>query len=197
MLKVATLTVGLYQTNCYIVSQAGSSQCCIIDPGYEPETILDYLDQQGLTPAAILLTHGHFDHVGAVRTLAAEYPRCPVYLCMEDLLMPPQMTAGPIHHTDVYKEGSRMELAGISWKVLHTPGHTPGSVCLLAENCMFSGDTLFHMSCGRTDLPCGSWPDMEKSLKRLSEIPEDYQVYPGHGDSTTLAWEKQYNPYLR
>ena len=197
MLKVHTLTVGLYQTNCYIVHQENSSSCCVIDPGYEPETILDFLDEKKLTPAAILLTHGHFDHVGAVRTLAAEYSRCPVYLCTEDLIMPPQMTNGPLYHTDGYREGSQLELAGISWQVLHTPGHTPGSVCLIAENCLFSGDTLFAGSCGRTDLPCGSFRDIQKSLCRLSHLEKNYLVFPGHGDSTTLDDEKRYNPYLR
>lgn len=197
MLKVDTLTLGLYCTNCYIVSQEGSSRCCIIDPGYEPETILDYLEKNQLTPEAILLTHGHFDHVGAVRTLAAEYQQAPVYLCNEDLLMPPQMTSGPLYYTNTYKDGSKLNLADISWQVLHTPGHTPGSVCLIAEDCMFSGDTLFQGSCGRTDLPCGDSSQLASSLHRLSRIQKDYRVFPGHGDSTTLAEEKQYNPFLR
>ena len=197
MLKVHTLTVGLYQTNCYIVHQDGNSSCCVIDPGYEPETILDFLEQEVLTPSAILLTHGHFDHVGAVRTLAAEYSGLPVYLCTEDLIMPPQMTDGPIYHTDGYRDGRELDLADIHWKVLHTPGHTPGSVCLIAENCMFSGDTLFKLSCGRTDLPCGSFRDLQKSLQRISQLSGNYLVFPGHGDSTTLESEKRYNPYLK
>ena len=197
MLNVDTLTLGLYQVNCYIVSQPGRKDCCIIDPGYEPETILDFLAEKDLTPAAILLTHGHFDHVGGVRTLAAEYPDCRIYLCSEDLMMPPQMTAGPLCYNIVYREGSQMDLAGIHWSVIATPGHTPGSVCLFAEDCMFSGDTLFRGSCGRTDLPCGSYSDLQDSLLRISRIPGDYRVFPGHGDSTTLAEEKQYNPFLR
>ena len=197
MLKIETLTLGLYQVNCYIVSQPGSRSCCIIDPGYEPETVMEYLEDHRLEPAAILLTHGHFDHVGGVRTLAAEYKDLPVFLCREDLIMPPQMTAGPLYYSDFYKEGSKLDLAGIHWEVIETPGHTPGSVCLIAENCIFSGDTLFHGSCGRTDLPCGSVKDIENSLHRLSQISDDYQVFPGHGDSTTLAWEKRYNPFLK
>ena len=197
MLNVETLTLGLYQVNCYIVSQPGSSRCCIIDPGYEPETILDFLKEKGLTPEAILLTHGHFDHVGGVRTLAAEFEDAQVFLCREDLIMPPKMTAGPLFYTSAYRENTDLQLAGIRWQVLFTPGHTPGSVCLIAEDCLFSGDTLFAGSCGRTDLPCGSSRDLSASLLKLAALPGDYRVFPGHGDSTTLAAEKQYNPYLR
>ena len=197
MLNIETLTLGLYQVNCYIVSRQGNKHCCIIDPGYEPETILDFLEQKDLTPVAILLTHGHFDHVGGVRTLAAEYPDCPVYLCPEDLIMPPQMTAGPLFYNIAYHDGAKLDLAGISWQVMETPGHTPGSVCLLAEDCIFSGDTLFKGSCGRTDLPCGDYRAITASLHRLSQIPGNYRVFPGHGDSTTLADEKLYNPFLK
>ncbi len=196
MLKIHTLPLGLYQTNCYIVHQDGDTHCIVIDPGYQPETILDCLDEQGLTLDAILLTHGHFDHVGAVRLLTAETD-CRVFLCQDDLSMPPEMTAGPLYYTDTYGEGSQVEAAGISVSVLHTPGHTPGSVCLLAEGCMFSGDTLFAGSCGRTDLPGGDSSAMKASLHRLSQLTENYRVFPGHGESTSLAEEKRYNPYLR
>ena len=197
MLNIETLTLGMYQVNCYIVSRPGSTHCVIIDPGYEPETILDLLEEKGFNPDAILLTHGHFDHVGAVRTLAAEYKGLPVYLCMEDLIMPPQMTAGALYYSDFLKDGRKLDIAGIHWQVVGTPGHTPGSVCLLAEDCMFSGDTLFHGSCGRTDLPCGDAAQLKVSLHTLSPLSDNYRVFPGHGDSTTLAWEKRYNPFLK
>jgi glyoxylase-like metal-dependent hydrolase (beta-lactamase superfamily II) len=134
--------------------------------------------------------------VGAVRDIAAEAD-CDVYICAEDLSMPPQLTAGPLYYTHTYKEGDTLKLAGLSIRVLHTPGHTPGSVCLSVEDAMFSGDTLFESSCGRTDLPGGSWTQILQSLKRLKGIEKDYRVYPGHGGSTTLAEEKMYNPYMR
>ena len=196
MLTLHTLPLGAYQTNCYILHQEDSSSCVVIDPGYTPEVILDFLAGKGLKLEAILLTHGHFDHVGAVRDLAAE-TGCQVYLNPDDLSMPPRMTAGPLYYTDTYSDGDTLSPAGIPFQVLSTPGHTPGSVCLIAENYLFSGDTLFAGSCGRTDLPGGSTRAIRESLRRLAALPQDYSVHPGHGESTTLAWEKQYNPYMR
>ena len=196
MLKMKTLALGAYQTNTYLVWEENSPTCVVIDPGYQPETILSEVKNLGKEIAAILLTPGHFDHVGGVRELAAE-TGCPVYLNEADLSMPPQMTAGPLYYTNTYGEGDFVEAAGLSFKVLHTPGHTPGSICLTCENAMFSGDTLFWGSCGRTDLPGGSWATIRKSLLRLADLSGDYDVYPGHGDSTTLAFERKMNPYMR
>ena len=194
MLKIHTLPLGDYQTNTYIVENGG--HCVIIDAGYHPETILRFLNDHDLTADAILLTHGHFDHVGAVRDLAAELG-CPVYLHEKELSMPPMMTAGPLYYTHTYGEGDHLTFAGIRFRVLHTPGHTPGSVCLMAEDHLFSGDTLFAGSCGRTDFPGGDWATIRKSLTRLAGMENDYLVHPGHGESTTLAREKQYNPYMQ
>ena len=195
MLNMKHLALGAYQTNCYLVWEENSPTCVVIDPGYEPDTILVEAKKLGKEITAVLLTHGHFDHVGAVKELAAE-TGCRVYLCEADLSMPPQMTAGPLYYTDIYGEGDFVEEAGLSFKVLHTPGHTPGSVCLMCENVLFSGDTLFWGSCGRTDLPGGSWTTIRASLLRLAELSGDYDVYPGHGDSTTIGHEKKNNPFI-
>ena len=195
MLQVHALTLGAYQVNCYIIHDEKSTSCCVIDPGYEADTIADKLSELGLSLEAILLTHGHFDHVGAVRDLAAD-TGCQVYLCAEDLVMPTNLTAGKLYYTQTYAEGSALHLAGLDISILQTPGHTPGSVCLLIDDTLFSGDTLFAGSCGRTDLPGGSWTDMQSSLKRLSQIEANLWVLPGHGESTMLASEKKYNPYL-
>ena len=193
-MNIHTLTLGDYQTNTYILQNG--DRCAVIDPGYEPETVLSFLRRKSLTLDAILLTHGHFDHVGGVRALAAETD-CKVYLHEAELSMPPMMTAGPLYYTDTYGDGDTVTAAGLSVHVLHTPGHTPGSVCLIAEDTMFSGDTLFAGSCGRTDLPGGSWQDILGSLKRLAALETDYTVLPGHGESTSLAREKRYNPYMK
>lgn len=194
-MNIRHFTLGNYQTNCYAVWGDGSESCCVIDPGYKPETILSFLSQSGLTLEAVLLTHGHFDHVGGVRDLAAD-TGCRVFLHPEDLTLPPALTAGSIPYTDTYGEGSVLHLAGLSLRVLHTPGHTPGSVCILTEDVLFAGDTLFAGSCGRVDLPGGSREKMTASLKRLSALEENYRVLPGHGPGSTLSEEKRYNPYL-
>ena len=193
-MNIHTLTLGDYRTNTYILQNG--DRCAVIDPGYEPETVLSFLRRKSLTLDAILLTHGHFDHVGGVRALAAETD-CKVYLHEAELSMPPMMTAGTLYYTDTYGDGDTVTAAELSVHVLHTPGHTPGSVCLTAEDTMFSGDTLFAGSCGRTDLPGGSWQDILGSLKRLVALETDYTVLPGHGESTSLAREKRYNPYMK
>ena len=193
-MNVKKMALGAYQTNCYLLWEG--DRAAVIDPGYEPDTILRALQTLELHLEAILLTHGHFDHVGAVKTLASETD-CRVYLCADDLSMPPMMTNGPLYYTHTYGEGDLLHLAGLSIRVYHTPGHTHGSVCFLCENALFSGDTLFAGSCGRTDLPGGDSKWLRWSLERLAELEDDYQVYPGHGESTTLAREKRYNPYMK
>ena len=195
MIKIHKLALGLYQTNAYIIHDEASSTCCVIDPGYEAPAILREVAHLGLSVEAILLTHGHFDHVGAVKDMVAETD-CDVYICDGDLSLPPMFTNGKLYYSHTYAEGDVLRLAGLEITVLHTPGHTPGSVCLICENMMFSGDTLFEGACGRTDIG-GSWPQIQDSLARLASLPTDYVVYPGHGGSTTLAMEKRYNPYMR
>ena len=194
-MEIAVLTLGGYMTNCYILRQEASSKCLIIDPGYEAGRILSVLQQKQLEPEAILLTHGHFDHVGAVQDLAAETD-CDVYIAEADLSLPPMITNGKLYYTHTYPASGTLNLAGLAIRVLPTPGHTPGSVCLLVEDTMFSGDTLFQGSCGRTDLPGGSWEQIAASLKTLAALPGDYRVLPGHGGETTLDRERQSNPYL-
>ncbi len=195
MVNIYPMALGAYQTNCYIVWGGESPTCVVIDPGYAPEKVLAQVRSLGKEVEAVLLTHGHFDHVGGVKNIAMDMD-CRVYLCPEDLTMPHPMTAGPLYYTHTYGEGDVLKLAGLSFRVLHTPGHTQGSVCLQCEKELFSGDTLFQCSCGRTDLPGGDWAVIQRSLKRLAAIGEDLTVYPGHGGFTTLDYEKKFNPYM-
>lgn len=194
-MQILTVTGGMLQTNCYIAWNEGAEDCVVIDPGFEATEVLVQVRAQGKKVAAILLTHGHFDHVGGATALAEE-TGCKVYLHKEDLGLPTQMTAGIIPATDYYGEGDVLELAGLTLHVLHTPGHTPGSVCLQCENVIFAGDTLFAGSCGRTDFPGGSFVQMQDSLNRLAALQGDYHVLSGHGQATTLETERRNNPYI-
>ena len=194
-MEITVLTLGDYMTNCYILRQEASSKCLIIDPGYEAGRILAFLQEKHLEPEAILLTHGHFDHVGAVGDIAAETD-CDVYISAADLSLPPMITNGKLFYTHTYPASGTLNLAGLTLRILPTPGHTPGSVCLLTGDTILSGDTLFRGSCGRTDLPGGSWEQIAASLRTLAALPGDYRVLPGHGEETTLEWERKHNPYL-
>ena len=196
MLQIHTLTLGLYQTNCYIVHNEGEKECIVIDPGYEADTILNRAALLGLDIKAILLTHAHFDHVGAVRQIAADTD-CQVFVQEKELSMPEAMTGGPLYYTNLYPAEGTVQVAGMEVRVLHTPGHTPGSVCLLIADAMFSGDTLFAGSMGRCDFPGSSIFDMRKSMKKLHALPGDYRVFPGPAEATTLEYERKTNPYLR
>ena len=191
-MNIQKLTLGLYQTNTYLL--ANDTEAVVIDPGYEADTILDAL--AGKTLKAILLTHGHFDHVGAVKELVAE-TGCEVWIHAAEATMPPMVTAGPLYFTHTYDEGDTVSpIEGLELTVLHTPGHTPGSVCLLMGREMFSGDTLFACSFGRTDLPGGDPRKMMESLRRLASLQGNFFIHPGHGGSTTLDAEKRFNPYM-
>ena len=196
MIHMETLPLGSYQTNCYIVYADESPDCIVIDPGYEPDMVLLAIRRIQKNLAAILLTHGHFDHVGAVKILAADTD-CRVYIHENDLSLPGTLTAGPLYYTNTYGEGDILDIAGVTLRVLHTPGHTPGCVCLQAEDNLFTGDTLFRESCGRTDLPGGNGAEIFKSLRRLAALPGDYRVLPGHGMASTLEEERKNNPFLR
>jgi glyoxylase-like metal-dependent hydrolase (beta-lactamase superfamily II) len=126
----------------------------------------------------------------------AEAARCPVWLCEADTVLPERLTAGPLYYTDTYADGDTVEVGSLRFTVLETPGHTPGSVCLLCENVLFSGDTLFAGSCGRTDFPGGSMEKMMASLRRLGQLEGDLRVLPGHMEASTLDRERRWNPYL-
>ena len=203
-MKIYTLPLGDYQTNCYIVHADDSPACALIDPGYQPGTILKALDSLGLKPDAILLTHGHFDHVGAVEKLV-EATGCALWMSQSDWSQFPSPVIAhyfPLANCDFCEvnfceDGEAIHAGGLTFRAIATPGHTTGSMCYLCENALFSGDTLFARSCGRTDLPGGDWDTIMDSLKRLAALEGDCTVLPGHGEASTLERERRLNPYMR
>ena len=195
---IKTLPVGQLETNCYVVTDENSLRCAVIDPGDESNTILDYLEDNHLRCKAILLTHGHYDHVGAVDAVAEETGAA---VCMnrrddtggEDLHRPYSLPKNGRY----IDEGDVVEVGALRFEVLATPGHTPGGLCFRCGEALFTGDTLFRGSCGRTDLPGGDMDEELRSLKKLCELPGDYEVYPGHMDPSSLGRERALNYYCR
>ncbi len=192
---IKCLTVGQIETNCYIVTDEDTLQCAVIDPGDETNTIMNYLEEHRLTAKYIFLTHGHFDHTLAAASVLEETGAT---LCMHEKdvgdgdyrFQPP---AGAVF----YAEGDIFHVGSLTFRVMETPGHTPGGVCLICGEAIFTGDTLFRDSCGRTDLPGGDMSALLWSLRRLYDLPGDYEVYPGHMDTSTLDRERRFNPYMR
>ena len=200
-MKIEVQQVGELMTNCYIVWDENTKNAVIVDPGDDGAYLADCLRKKGLTLKYIFLTHGHYDHTGGVPELRETCGTDPV-ICMSEK----DIGLRPAFHEPVYiareditpwKEGDVIRLDSLSFTVMETPGHTPGSVCLRCEDVLFSGDTLFQGSCGRTDFPGGSWDQMAASLKRLYELPGDYLVLSGHTGSTTLENERRTNVFMR
>ena len=199
-MQVKVLQVGPIGTNCYILEDEAAKLAAVIDPGDEAEKILSVLKEDGVTTQYILLTHGHYDHTTGVPDLHRALPEAQVYIHKADAqgagsrLFP---LAGQIPDLKFYDEGNALTLGELTIQVLHTPGHSKGSVTLQVENVLFCGDTLFAGSCGRTDLNGGSYEEIMQSLKRLGQLPGDYHVCPGHDVTSTLERERKTNPFLR
>ena len=197
-----TIPVGQIDTNCYLIGDEKEKVCAVADPGGSPERVLSMIEKSGLEPKMILLTHGHWDHVGAIPALLEKWPDLPVYahekeLCPADEPNPHYFFPHAGKNQRTYGEGDTLSLGGLTLRVLHTPGHSGGSVVILAEDVMLSGDTLFAGTCGRYDLSGGDGEMMLRSLKRLAELEGDYKVCPGHGALTTLERERRTNPYMQ
>ena len=200
-MNIQTLVLGPLQVNCYIVYE--NQSCVVIDPGFEPERIMKTCEQLGLTIEAILLTHGHFDHVGGVQPLV-QATGCALWMSQGDwsqVRNPMNDYLYPIANCDFTEvqfceDGQVIRAADLAFSVLETPGHSWGSVCYRCGDAIFSGDTLFASGCGRTDLPGGDWNTIRESLRRLADFPGNADVYPGHGESTTLDNERSNNPYI-
>lgn len=208
-LQIMHAVLGPVQTNCYIVSSEGNTNVFLVDPGDEAERLIQFLDNEKLSVEAILLTHGHFDHIGAVDDLKKRYPEAVVYIGKNDADMLSDaglnasfslMGCGMSARFDkVLRDQEKLSLLGVEITVIETPGHTAGGVCyyIPEEKLLFSGDTLFAGSVGRSDLPTGSEAALIRSCKeKLLVLPDDTNVLPGHGSATTIAYEKEYNMFL-
>ena len=198
-MKVKLLRVGPIGTNCYILEDDQTNLAAVIDPGDEPELIQEALEKEGVEVRYLLLTHGHYDHTTAVPALHRVYPQADIYIHQADAngagstLFP---LAGEVDDLKLYDEGDVIRLGDHEIQVLHTPGHSPGSVTLKVEDVLFTGDTVFAGSCGRTDLRGGSYEQIMQSLKRLGELKGDFHVCPGHEATSTLERERRSNPFL-
>lgn len=194
-----TITTGSFEVNCSILSENG--RAWIVDPGGEAERIISLLDKKGLEAAGILLTHAHFDHIGAVNALQAAFPDIKLTVHSNDLpVITHPMNCMPPDYPPVAMPKNIIGTTDApGCKIIETPGHTPGGVCYYfpAEKLLLAGDTLFAGSVGRTDLPGGNMATLMRSLAKLTSLPDDTLVIPGHGMHTTISAEKASNPFLR
>lgn len=194
-----------YGTNCWLLAAEGSDEAIVVDPGFDPPAVHEVLESDGKRPAAVLLTHAHLDHAQAAGTFAGDLP---VYVHPQDRPafddyaawggMSP-VALDPVKDLRTFVDGDRLHLAGIELEVVHTPGHTPGSVCLRvgAAAMVFSGDLVFAGTIGRSDFANSDPAAMRASLLRFLELPDDLRVLPGHGVETTVGRERASNPFLR
>lgn len=206
-MKIEKWVLGELATNCYVVKNEEKKELVIIDPACCSQMFLEHLRGDGYQPKAILLTHGHFDHVMGITELVREF-QIPVRLLKEEakVLADASLNLSSMFGTsyaytggEVLEDLEMFEYAGISFQVIHTPGHTSGGACyyVAEEETLFSGDTLFYQSVGRTDFPTGSMSTLVRSIKeRLFTLPPQTKVYPGHGDATTIEEERYGNPYV-
>ena len=209
-LKIGKIVLGVCQTNCYFVYVEGTDKALVFDPADKGNYIYDILSEKGFQVAAILLTHGHFDHIGAVNAVRKKYSDIPVYAYKEEkaILEDPVLNESSVMGTEELSlkdisyldDGAELSLVGETWKLIATPGHTVGSCCYFVESApvLFSGDTLFSGSCGRTDLATGSMPAIINSIRNvLMKLPDETMVLPGHGPNTSIGIERKQNFIMR
>ncbi|HRQ74964.1 MAG TPA: MBL fold metallo-hydrolase [Phycisphaerales bacterium] len=206
---IHTFVLGDYQTNCFVVTVPGTADCWIVDCGFEPDDMLDWIEQQQLRPIALLLTHAHSDHMAGIDAAMSRFGPMPLYIheaeaewCSNPMLNLSGLIGRPVTATrpdHLLKGGETLELAGTHWRVLHTPGHSPGGVCYVNDESRQAlvGDVLFAGSIGRVDFPTSNPAAMRRTLREvMMNLPDDLTIYPGHGPATTIGRERRSNPYI-
>lgn len=206
--KIKLMVLGPVATNCYLFYNSSTKEAVIIDPADKASVIKQFIEEEGLQLKAILLTHGHFDHIGAAKELKEHYGvKIYAHKLEDDVLSNPliNLSAGmgrnsvSFNADELISDNQILELIGLSIKVLHTPGHTVGGVCyyIESEGILFSGDALFACSIGRTDFPGGSSSQLINAIRdKLMVLPDDTKVFPGHGEQTYIKYEKSHNPFI-
>lgn len=206
-MNIERFVIGPIGTNCYIVINEETKECFVTDPAACPPELVSHIRSTGLKVQAVLLTHGHFDHIMGIDDFVRKFP-VPVYAheAEKELLENAQLNSSAMYGmgytysgAEYLKDGQVLTIAGFEIHVIYTPGHTAGSCCyyIPAEHVLISGDTLFHASIGRTDLPTGSSSQLVRSVReKLMVLPEETKVYPGHMEETTIGYEKKYNPFV-
>jgi hydroxyacylglutathione hydrolase len=210
-MKITNIILGEYQTNSFCVTADDSAKdCLVVDTGLSPQPLIDHLQNGELNPAAVVYTHGHLDHTFGVKAIRENWPDIKVAIHKDDADMltdadknlsammgtPLEFSAADI----ILNDGDEIDFAGVKLKVIHTPGHTPGGICLYCESekLLFAGDTLFATSVGRTDFPGGDHDLLITSIRtKLLVLPDETKVYTGHGPATTIGQEKKFNPFIQ
>ncbi|MGI6787582.1 MAG: MBL fold metallo-hydrolase [Acholeplasmataceae bacterium] len=198
-MKISKYVLGEYQTNSYLVTR--NNLAMVIDPGYKSDKLINNITTNNLDLKYIFLTHGHFDHVGGVNYLKEKFPKAQILIHQNDLIWLEEndynLTRSKVTYDKVINSEISFLLDDLECQIIFTPGHTSGGMSLLINNHLFVGDTLFNMSIGRTDFPFGDFKTLERSIKRLYQLPDETIVYPGHGDNTTIGFEKKYNYFVK
>lgn len=204
-MKIETFVVGQLQNNCYIIYDQDTRESLVVDPGDEPDRVQDFIKESGLTIKYIVCTHAHFDHIGALLEIKASTGAeivihksdLPIYLSAQQHAAMWGFQIDPLPEPELFvSEGDILTLGQIRFQVMHTPGHSPGGICLFGEGVLITGDTVFAGSVGRTDLPGGDILELKKSFARIMSLPPSTQILPGHGPSSTVHREKTTNFFM-